>query len=242
MFAIACACGAAAAQAEPFGEKSSVVLFVGGNAAMPGSFSAPRSTLNSTTPIYNSLDFSDAYDHRYTGGAEFDYAFDSHVSAFARASYAQFNGTSHEIGVFFSDTDGRVPINANFDDTHSTELNLGARYTFAAGARLRPFVGLGLGAADLSAVHANVQNLDGSGMTPVELARSGTVFEQRLETGLQYSPMRNFDVRLTAAANHLDGQKQSNDPNLALLGLDAPHGDVPGHWDYPVELGTVWHF
>ena len=75
-----------------------------------------------------------------------------------------------------------------------------------------------------------------------ELAPENTVFQQRLETGLQYSPMRNFDLRLTAAASHTNHDDRSNDPNLALLGLDNQSGDDRGHWDYPAELGAVWHF
>jgi len=245
MIAIAFACGAAAAQASPFVDNTSVELFVGGNAVTPGSFRAAHAPLASEAggnAVYDSLGFSGVYDHRYSGGGELDYAFDEHFIGFARAAYAQFDGTNHEIGQFFSDTAGRLPINASFDDTSTRELSLGARYAFSPGARFRPFVGLALGAADLSATRASIENPNTGVMTPVELGRGGSVLEQRIETGLSYSPVRNFDLRLTAAATHLDSQKPSNDPNLALLGLNAQHGDVPGHWDYPAELGAVWHF
>ena len=76
----------------------------------------------------------------------------------------------------------------------------------------------------------------------MELGRAGTVFQQRVETGLQFSPMPSLDLRLTAAASHVDGSKRSDDPNLALVGLDGDRSSVPGRWQYPAEIGAVWHF
>lgn len=242
--AIALAGGAAVAQAQTFGERASVALFVGGNAGVPGSFDDGSTRLQGTGDgdiAYDRVRFRDAYDNRYIGGAEFDYAFDSNLTGFARASYARFDGQSHEVGALFGN-DGRVPINAKFEDNSQRQLDLGARYTFAPESRVRPFVGLALGASDLSATRAMVDNLAAGGTTRVELAKGGTVFEQRFETGVQFSPMDNFDVRLTAAASHLGGQKASDDPNLTLLGVAPSHSTVGGRWNYPAELGAVWHF
>lgn len=242
---VAVALGASAAsQALPLGDRASVELFVGGNAGVPGSFSDGSTRLQSTADgdiAFDRIHFDDAYDHRYTGGAELDYAFDSRLSGFARASYAQFNGQKREVGALFGD-DGRVPVNAQFEDNSTRQLDLGARYTFAPEARFRPFVGVALGASDLSATRAMIDNPTSGGATRVELAKGGTVFEQRVETGVQFSPMPNFDLRLTAAASHLGGQKASDDPNLALLGVAPSHSTVGARWDYPAELGAVWHF
>ena len=243
-FLIAAALGATAAQAVPLGDRASVELFVGGNAGIPGSFSDGNTHLQNTSDgdiAFDRVHFDNAYDHRYTGGAEFDYAFNPNVSTYARASYAEFNGEKHEVGALFGD-DGRVPVNAQFEDNTQRQLDLGARYTFAPEARFRPFVGLALGASDLSATRAMIDNPTASGPTRVMLAKGGTVFEQRLETGVQFSPMDNFDIRLTAAASHLGGQKASDDPNLALLGVSPSHSTVGSRWDYPAELGAVWHF
>ena len=52
----------------------------------------------------------------------------------------------------------------------------------------------------------------------------------------------SFDLRLSVAANHVDADTKSSDPNLALVGLDNTQADVRSHWDYPVELGGVWKF
>jgi hypothetical protein len=242
--AIALGGGAGAAQALPLGDRASIELFAGTSAGLPGSFN-DGATHMQTGPdgsiAFDRVEFSSAYDHRYTGGAELDYAFDSHLSGFARAAYAQFNGRDREVGALFADG-ARVPIDAQFADNSMRQLDLGARYTFAPGARLRPFVGLGLGASDLSATRATIDGPLAAGATRVELASGGTVFEQRLETGVQYSPMPNFDLRLTAAASHLGGQKASDDPNLALLGVSPSHSTVGARWDYPAELGAVWHF
>ena len=31
------------------------------------------------------------------------------------------------------------------------------------------------------------------------------------------------------------------DLNVPLLGLYSPGGDLRSHWDYPLEIGGVWH-
>ena len=247
VLAAACVAASSAAHALPFTDRSSFVLFAGGNVSMPGSFSGQTEPLQTTDPLgsttYNDLKFSDAYKNGVIGGAEFDYAMNSHVSGFARFAYTEFDGSTQTVGEFVPPVDGASrPVSATFGDTATRELDLGARYTFSAGAKWRPFVGAALGASHLSATRAQVENINGFGDTHVELAPESTVFQQRLETGLQYSPLPDFDLRLTAAASHTDHDNRSSDPNLALLGLDNPSGDDRGHWDYPAELGAVWHF
>ena len=247
LLAAACAAAASAAHAAPLADNWSVEMFAGGNAAMPGSFRGQTVPLETADPagstVYHDLKFSDAYDQRYTAGAEVDYAFNSNMTAFGRAAYSQFDGSTHEIGRYEPNVSGPFQnVNARFDDTSTREFDLGGRYTFAPGAKLRPFVGAALGATRLSATRAEFDHVNDTGQTPVELSRAATVFQQRVETGLQYSPMENFDLRLTAAASHLDAGKRSDDPNLALVGLDSAQGEMRGHWDYPAELGAVWHF
>lgn len=242
--AVALACGGTAAQALPLGEHASVELFAGGNVGIPGSFSDDSARLGSTPEgniAFDRVSFDSAYDHRYTGGAEFDYAFDSQLTGFAHASYAKFDGRDRTVGYLFGDN-GRTPVNAQFDDTNSRSVDVGARYTFGSEGRLRPFVGFALGATDTSPVRAMIDDPAAGGATRVELARGGAVFEQRLETGLQFSPMPNFDLRLTASAMHLGAQKASDDPNIALLGATPTHDTVGARWDYPAELGAVFHF
>jgi opacity protein-like surface antigen len=238
---------AAAAQAQSFNERASFELFAGGNVGMPGSFRGQTQPFETTDPpgtsIYNHLDFSDAYTNRYTAGAELDYALNSRLTTFGRFAYSQFDGAREVVGQFEpAALTPREPIGARFADTNTRELDVGARYTFAPDAKVRPFVGAALGATRLAATRAEIDNVSGVGTTNVELGRASTVFQQRVETGLQFSPMHNLDLRLTAAANHLDGGKRSDDPNLALLGIVNTRGDLRGHWDYPAELGAVWHF
>jgi hypothetical protein len=244
----ACAAASAAAQALPLTDQASIELFAGGNTSAPGAFRGQGLKLDvpgsAGSTVYNDLRFSDAYSNRYTAGAEFDYAFNSRFTTFGRAAYSEFDGKSREIGQFFPNDSSQTiqKVGAQFGDTASREFDLGTRYTFAPGAKLRPFVGAAVGVTHLSAARADFDRIGDAGLTPVELGRAGDVFQQRLETGLTYSPMDNFDLRLTAAASHLDAGKRSEDPNLALIGLDTLHNEVRGHWDYPAELGAVWHF
>jgi opacity protein-like surface antigen len=237
MFAAACVAAASAAHALPLSDRTSFALFAGGDLSTPGSIRGPVSISDAGGAThYGSLDFDDAWHRDYTAGAELDYNLNSHVSTFARAAYTQFDGRNHEIGTDSTSTGAYVPIHAQFGDADSRELDVGARYTFAMGDKWRPFVGAALGAERVSDTHAMVDS------TRVSLGKADTVFQQRVETGLQYSPMRDFDVRLTAAASHVNGGDPSKDPNLGLLALDSAHTGVQAHWDYPAELGAVWHF
>jgi outer membrane protein with beta-barrel domain len=235
-----------AAQAEDFGSHASFALFAGSNAAMPGSFRGQTVPFDTVDPagsiVYHDLKFSDAYDHRYTSGAEFAYAFNPEVAAYGRFSYAQFDGREHRVGTFMSSADEPSPVTATFGDTHTQEYDLGARYTFLPGSRLRPFVGGSLGATRLGATRAEFVTPGVTGGTKVTLGEADTVFSQRFETGLQFAPLENFDLRLTASANHLDADTRSTDPNLALVGLANTQADVRNHWDYPIELAAVWNF
>ena len=243
LFAAACVAAASAAQALPLNDRSSVVLFAGGDVATPGTIRGAVSINGPDGPTrFDRLDLDDTYHRNYTAGAEFDYAVDSHLAAFARASYSQFDGANRVVGDNVSETAGYRSINARFGDEDSKQLDLGARYTFSSGERWRPFVGASLGAVRQSSMHADVDNLETSGATRVELGKASTVFQQRVETGLQYAPSRNLELRLTAAASHLDDGKRSDDPNLGLLALTEAESGVHAHWEYPAELGAVWHF
>lgn len=237
IFAAACVAASSAAHAAPLSDRTSFELFAGGNLATQDPYRGPtRVDGPDGATNFDRLDFDDAHRHDYTAGAEFDYNVDSHVSAFARAAYSQYDGESREIGSTTSTGASAVPIDAHFSDADSRQLNVGARYTFLTGDKWRPFVGAALGAEHVSDTYAMVHN------TRVGIAKADTMFQQRVETGLQYSPVRNFDLRLTAAASHVNGGDAANDPNLGLLGLDSAHTGVQAHWEYPAELGAVWHF
>lgn len=247
VLAAACVAAASAAHAMPRSERSSFVLFAGGNSSMPGSFRGQKEPLETTDPlgetIYSDLKIDDAYKNSLLLGGEYDYAVDSHLTGFARAAYTEYNGSTVKIGEFVPPNDGvSRPISATFGDTASREFDLGARYTFNPDAKWRPFVSAALGAEHQKATRARMGNISGFGDTHVELAPADTVFQQRLETGLQFSPMQTFDLRFTAAATHTDSGNASRDPNLPLLGLDSSSGELRSHWDYPLEIGGVWHF
>ena|SRR5688572_9359760 len=235
---------AGAARADDFRNRASFALFAGENSAMPGSFRGQTVPLDNIDPagstVYHDLKFGDAYDHRYTTGAEFDYALTPQLTGFGRFGYSTFDGRNHQVGEFTSSTT-ESPVRATFEDTTTREADLGARYTFMEGSRWRPFVGAALGATRLSDTKAEFFN-PGGGATKVTLGEAETVFSQRVETGLQFAPVDNFDLRLSAAANHVNADTRSSDPNLALVGLSNTEADVRSHWDYPVELAAVWNF
>ena len=239
--------GAAAAQASDSGSRSSVVLFAGGNAAMPGSFRGqtvpPQVGDPAGAVVYDDLKFADAYHDRYSLGAEYDYALRPNLALFGRYAYQAVNGEQVSVGNFTSTNfDLDQPVRAKFSDTNTQELDVGARYDFAPMKGIRPFVGVAPGAERLAPTRAEFRNIGNTGTTSVVQGESDTVFQQRVETGLQFSPADKFDLRLSVAANHVDADTKSSDPDLALVGLDNTQADVRSHWEYPVELGGVWKF
>jgi hypothetical protein len=247
VFAAACAAASAAAHALPLTDNASVEFFAGTNAAVAGDFRGNDLAFqlpgSAGAITYDHLNLDDAYHGKYTAGAELDFKLAPQLTAFGRAAYSQFDGSTERVGTF--EPQSLTPLStvtARFGDTASRELALGMRYNFLEGARVQPFVGAAVGATRLDATYATIEPIGNLDATRVRLSNTGSVFEQRLETGVQYSPWTNFDLRLTAAASHVDGVGRSDDPNLALVGLDNVHGDVRGHWNYPAELGGVWHF
>jgi hypothetical protein len=238
MFAAACVAAASAAHALPLTDRTSIELFAGGNVSTPGSFRGPAfiEGPNGNTD-YTRLSYDDAYKHDYTTGVELAFNVNSHVSAFAQADYSQFDGQSPKIGELDSPSAGQVPVEARFGDSDSVDFDVGARYNFTApGEQWRPFVGAALGAKRMSDTFATVNE------AKIQVSKADTVFQQRLEAGLQYSPMPNFGLRLTAAAMHVDGTNESKDPAVSLLGLDSADSGIHQHWEYPAELGAVWYF
>src|SRR3569832_713407 len=96
----------AAARADSFAERSSLTFFIGANADMPGSFRGQTVPFETSDPfgatVFHVLRFSDAYDDRYTTGAEFDYALNSSITAFGRFAYQTFNGQETQVGTWRS--------------------------------------------------------------------------------------------------------------------------------------------
>jgi hypothetical protein len=79
LLCIALVAAGSAARADDFREHAGFALFAGGNAAMPGSCRGQTVPFDTVDPLgsigYHDLKFDDAYDHQYTMGGEFDYAF-----------------------------------------------------------------------------------------------------------------------------------------------------------------------
>jgi len=243
---LAIAATSAVANEDSFARRSSVALFIGGNASMPGSFRGQTIPFDTVDPagstVYHDLKFSDAYDDDYLTGAEFDFAVNPSLTAFGRFAYQSFDGQNVHVGEFTANDFSAAPVHAQFSDTNTKEYDVGARYLLAPFSGLRPYVGLALGAEHLGATRAEFRNVDGSGTTRVALGEADTVFHQSLETGLQYSPTADFGLRLSVAANHVNADTKSSDPNLALVGLDNTQADVRSHWEYPVQIGALWKF
>jgi hypothetical protein len=95
---------------------------------------------------------------------------------------------------------------AIFTDPEIAEVGVAEAEAFAAGRKLR------VTKVPFSANPKALINGDTRGFvkilsdpaTNVVLGEADTVFHQRAETGLQFSPLQSLDLRLTVAADHVD--------------------------------------
>jgi len=246
LFVLGSAGAAAGAHAGDFMQKSSLVVFGGGNSTMPGSIPGQTVVFSGNqepgTAVYDNLKFEDVYRNDYNLGTEFDYAFSPQLTTFGRYNYSSFTGKNQQLGEFTPESGAATPVHAAFSDTDANEFDLGARYTFLPTSAFRPFLGLAIGAEHLSATHADFEDQDGQGETHVKLGEAENVFHQRAEAGLQYAATANLGLRLSVAASHVNTETKSNDPNLESVGLGPIVSPTASHWDYPIELGAVAYF
>lgn len=189
------------------------------------------------------LRYEDLFKRKYDAGLELDYRVSDQLQTYGRFSYEGLGGQSRRVGGLTSDAlSAGVPIDANFADADNKTLEVGTRYFWSTGTGWRPFAGAALGATRLDAIRADIfspsADLD---LKNVHFTRSGTVFSQSLETGVQYDAGNNFGVRFAVNADHVGNPPAANDPQLANLGINPGH-DAEGRWSFPVSVAATYRF
>ncbi len=121
-------------------------------------------------------------------------------------------------------------------------FELGSRYFWQTGTDWRPFAGAALGATHLDAIRASFTSPETTLDLPnAQFTRSGVVFSQSLETGVEYDPGSNFGMRLSVNADHVGAPRSADNTDLTELGFDAGH-DAHSRWAFPLSVAAAYHF
>ncbi len=102
-------------------------------------------------------------------------------------------------------------VAAHFGNADNMSFELGSRYFWQTGTDWRPFAGAALGATHLDAIRASFTSPEtGLDLPNAQFTRSGVVFSQSLETGVEYDPDSNFGVRLSVNADHVGAPRSAD--------------------------------
>lgn len=231
-------------------------IFGGDSAGMSGDLRAPRTTSltdlgtldpalsgASGTLTLDKLRYDDLFRRRYDTGFELGYTFSDNLQSFGRVSYDNLSGRNRRIGELQIDgLSALSPLDARFKDSNNVSLDFGTRYFFSTNTPWRPYAGASLGATHLDAMRATISVPDTAlDLTNVSFTRPSTVFNQSIETGVEYNPSSSFGVRFSVDADHIGSPRSARDPSLSELGFDAGH-DADARWDFPVAVAATYHF
>jgi len=132
-------------------------------------------------------------------------------------------------------------VRARFSDADNMSFELGSRYYWQMPGNWRPFAGAALGATHLDGIRATFTSpgtdID---LKNAQFTRSGTVFSQSVETGVEFDPASNFGLRLGVDADHTSAPRSVDDPALTALGLEDH--DAHGRWSFPVSIAANYRF
>ena len=234
----------------------SLSILGGDSIAESGSLRAPmRSTITDLgvldpslagTPGALSLDklkYEDLFKRRYDTGLELDYSLTDNLQTFGRFNYEALGGRTRSIGEFGGESlTSPTPVTARFADEDNSSLELGSRYYWSTGSNWRPFAGLALGATHMDAIRASLAApVADPDLKNLRFTRTGTVFSQSLETGVEYNPSNEFGVRLSLDADHMGTPPSADDTRLAGLGFNAGD-DAHSRWAFPLTVAASYHF
>jgi hypothetical protein len=202
----------------------------------------PALAENSGSLTLNNLPYDEIYRHRHDVGFELGYAFNDNLEGFARVNYEGLDGQNLAIGSLSSAAlPAAQPLLASFDTADSWSLQVGSRYYWSTSSQWRPFASFALGATRMDALTASLA-VPGTAIAlpDVHFTKADTVFNQSLESGIEFTPSRNFGMRFAVNAEHMGQLSASDDPALEELGLEPTHAE--DRWSFPITLTASYRF
>ncbi len=121
-------------------------------------------------------------------------------------------------------------------------FQLGSRYFWSTGTDWRPFAGFALGATHLDAMRATLTSADlPTDLDNLHFTRSGTVFSQSVQTGVEYTPSSALGLRFGVDVDHVGRPHDTEDPQLEALGY-GPNDQAHSMWSIPVSIAANYRF
>lgn len=233
----------------------SLSLIGGNSVSTSGTLTSPRSatvdlgkldpalTGDSGTLSVDKLKYDDIFDRQFNVGAELGYALSDHLQPFARFEYESLNGRTTQLGRISSTALPSVgALSARFADADNYSFDLGARYFWRTGSAWQPFAAAAIGATHLDGISALVKSDGGAlDLGNVRFTRSGTVFSQMAEAGIEYRRSDAFGVSLSVDANHTGAPQSADDARFSAAGVN-PGRDAEDSWSFPVTIAASYHF
>ena len=203
----------------------------------------PALSGQSGTLNLDSLKYEDIFRRRFDTGLELDYSFNPNLQTFGRFGYASLDGRTSTIGTLDNPTLGTTDaVRARFADADNMSLELGSRYLWTTGTDWRPFAAFALGATHMDSMRATITSANlGPDLTDLRFSRSGIVFSQSLQTGIDYTPNNAFGLRFSIDADHAAKPPSGNDPRTSLLGF-GPNDEAHDLWSFPVSIAANYRF
>jgi len=203
----------------------------------------PALTGASGTLSLDKLRYDDLFERRYDMGAEVGYSFSDQLQAFTRFDYESLGGRTTQLGTISGAAlPSREGLSARFADANNYSFDVGARYFWRTGTTWRPFAGAALGATHLDGTSAVVKSEDGSlDLGTVRFTRSGTVFNQMAEAGIEYRTSDAFGVRVSVDARHEGAPDGADDARFSAAGV-SPGSEAEDSWSYPVTIAASYQF
>ena len=202
-------------------------------------------TLTGTTGTLrlDKLKYEDLFRRRFDTGLELDYTFNDNLQSFGRFGYTSLGGRTTTIGQLDGASfDSPAAVRAHWADADNTSFELGSRYFWSTGSDWRPFAGLAIGATHLDGMRATLTSADlPTDLNNLRFTRSGTVFSQSLQTGVEYTPSPALGLRFGVDVDHVGRPHDTDDPQLESLGY-GPNDQAHSMWSIPVSIAANYRF
>jgi hypothetical protein len=204
----------------------------------------PTLSGTSGTLRLDKLQYEDLFRRRFDTGLELDYSFNDNLQSFGRFGYTSLGGRTTTLGQLEGGPgfDSLAAVRAHWADADNMSFQLGSRYFFSTGSDWRPFAGLAIGATHLDAMRASLTSTDlSTGLNNLHFTRSGTVFSQSLQTGVEYTPTAALGLRFGVDVDHVGRPHDTVDPQLEALGY-GPNDQAHSMWSIPVSIAANYRF
>ncbi|MET0499438.1 MAG: outer membrane beta-barrel protein [Steroidobacteraceae bacterium] len=219
----------------------STTLTAGANLLPHSTFLHSRNaTVGPGNVSLDSLTFDDLFNPDPSFGLELGYQLTSDLESFVRFDYSQMSGTNALLGRVTT-AGGVSAIRGDFDDLKTYSLDVGTRFYFHDGNKVRPYLTGYLGVDRGDAVYGHF-SVGGAtlGRRRETVLPQETRFDAGVEAGIDYRFESQWSVRLSVGADYSSSRHEETRA-FETLGL-GPIRVSDQTWSIPIDLGLSVKF